>query len=182
MIRETCPFHADEDQVGVFVSDEVGHRFECDREGHPRPGAYAWLSPPAPPAGMELGGLAEELGLGVELPAVLAQFSGTWVEYGVVEHAYAVAHPEDWARLVDTYGHTAIKESQYTVSAFLGSTLGRLGRNGDIAYHDGPATGRWKYNSRISWWALHPEPNWQQRQSWEGSGEGMSYVPGQVEQ
>lgn len=71
---------------------------------------------------------------------MLAGFPGHWVEYGVVEHAYAKSRPGDWRRLIDTYGHTAIKPSHYTASAFLGATLGHLARNGFVAYHDGPAT------------------------------------------
>ena len=43
---------------------------------HVPPGPYTWLSAPPPPPGTELSGIADELGLGVEIPAVLKQFDG----------------------------------------------------------------------------------------------------------
>lgn len=89
MTREACSFHSDEDPQGVFVSDEVGYSFTCEREGHPEPGPRTWFRPPEPPPGLELGGLADELGLAVELPRALSEYRGKWVEYGVLEHAYA---------------------------------------------------------------------------------------------
>ena len=46
-------------------------------------------------------GIAAELGLDVELPRVLAGFPGVWVEYGLVEGAYAQCNPKDFAALVD---------------------------------------------------------------------------------
>lgn len=46
-------------------------------------------------------GIAAELGLDVELPRVLAGFPGVWVEYGLVEGAYAQRNPKDFAALVD---------------------------------------------------------------------------------
>jgi len=125
--------------------------------------------------------LATDLGLAVELPAALASFPGRWVEYGVVEHAYATANPSDFALLVDRYGHTAIKASKYTASAFLARTLGDLSRSGDVLFHEGPATGRWKYNGVISWWSLPPEPDWSPDVSWAQTGLTMDYVPGSHE-
>jgi hypothetical protein len=47
----------------------------------------------------------------------------------------------------------------------------------------GPATGRWKYNGTISWWAVPPAPAWESAcLSWSGSGQDMSYVPGAADQ
>ena len=60
--------------------------------------------------------------------------------------------------------------------------LGVLSKHGTVLYHLGPATGRWKYNSMISWWAVPPEPDWESaRLSWSDSGHDMSYVPGETE-
>ena len=42
----------------------------------------------------------------------------------MVEHAYAVAQPKDFAFLVERYGHTAIEKKRYTASAFLAGALG----------------------------------------------------------
>jgi hypothetical protein len=63
------------------------------------------------------------------------------VEYGVVEHAYAVSRPDDFAALVDSFGHTAIAARRYTVSSYLARTLGDLSRIGTVLYHPGVATG-----------------------------------------
>lgn len=66
-------------------------------------------------------------------------------------------------------------------SAFLAKALGDLSRTGGVLFHEGPATGRWSYNPRISWWSLPPEPDWSQRISWADTGHGMGYVPGSQE-
>lgn len=88
-------------------------------------------------------GIAADLSLDVNIPAVLEPFKGTWVKYGVLERAYALANPADWTYLVETYGHTAIAAMRYTASAFLGGILGRLWKNHVIAGFTGPATARW---------------------------------------
>jgi hypothetical protein len=181
--RQVCPFHADEDVAGVLLNADGEVMFTCERKsGHPASGQYSWLQAPEPPDLMEVSGLAEELGLHLQLPTAIAQHAGHWVEYGVVEATYADANPRDFAYLVDRYGHTAIRETRYSASSFLAGTLGRLTRGGNVLFHDGPATGRWRYNSRISWWALAPEPDWDtNRTSWEDRRTSMAYVPGNVE-
>jgi hypothetical protein len=179
---QVCHFHADEGVVGTPVQEVEGAReYTCPRtQGHPAPGTYTWLSAPPPPEGLQEGGLAGELGLYQELPSLVRQLGG-WVEYGLVERAYALAHADDFARLVKRYGHTAIAAKRYTVSAFLARVLGDLSRAGTVLYKGGPATGRWDYNSGISYWAVGPEPAWDARLTWSASGHDMTYVPGQVE-
>lgn len=180
--RQVCPFHSDEDVPGVRVNDDGTYEFTCPRTtSHPVVGTYTWMQAPEPPDLEGVSGLAAELGLDTELPAAIAQYPGRWVEYGVVEHAYAHATPDDFARLVERYGHTAIVAARYTASAFLAATLGQLSRTGTVLYHPGPATGRWKYNGQISWWALAPEPDWALRTSWEDLGLRTDHVPGSVE-
>lgn len=178
-----CAFHADEGIKPEALGDEAGSvRYTCPRlKGHPTHGPYSWIDVPTPKGLEGLSGLANDLNLGIELPAVLSTFIGKWVEYGVVEQAYAKANPEDFALLVRRFGHKAIKSKPYTVSAFLAKTLGDLSRHGSVLYHDGPATGRWSYNSRISWWALPPEPEWSDELSWSALGGSVTYVPGQTE-
>lgn len=127
------------------------------------------------------GGLTAQLELATRLPAILEQFRGHWVEYGVLEHEYAGAHPDDFAYLVKRYGHTAIAEKRYSASSFLAGTLGRLGKDGHVLFHWGPATGRWDYLSGCSWWALSPEPDWSNRLSWEAMSLKTDYVPGKQE-
>ena len=182
MRRQVCAFHADEDVAGVRLNGEGAYVFTCDRpSGHPLSGAYTWMQGPEPPDLPEISGLAQELRLDVELPVATAKQAGRWVEYGVVEIAYAGARPDDFAALVDRYGHTAIKATRYSASSFIAATLGRLSRTGQVLFHWGPATGRWAYNSQISWWAVPPEPDWATRTSWVDLGEGMGYVPGSTE-
>lgn len=181
-MREVCHFHADEDVAGVRINDSGEHSFTCPRTtGHPVAGTYSWLVAPEPADLPGLSGLAQDLGLHVELPAVINLYPGRWVEYGVVEAAYALANPKDFGLLVERYGHTAIRAKRYTVSAFIAATLGRLSRSGDVLFHAGPATGRWDYNSQISWWSLAPGPDWKQRTSWLDLGKSMDYVPGNTE-
>ena len=128
-------------------------------------------------------GYAAELGLATELPAAIAQYRGHWIEYGVAERAYALQCPDDFTAIVSRSGHTAIRPKQYTASAFLATVLGVLSKHGSVLYHLGPATGRWKYNGTISWWAVPPTPDWESsRLSWSGIGRDMSYVPGAADQ
>ncbi|MDX6287613.1 MAG: hypothetical protein QOG53_3098 [Frankiales bacterium] len=177
-----CHFHADEGIHGKPTGDEGALEYLCARTtGHPTAGPYRWVTyPPRPDLGA-ISGLAAELGLDVELPAALKQYAGRWVEYGVVEHAYASRQPDEFASLVKRYGHTAIAAKKYTASAYLARTLGELSRFGSVLYHTGPATGRWSYNTWVSWWALSPEPAWDNphRLSWADMDLGMDYVPGE---
>lgn len=179
---QICHFHADEGVRGEPLGSDGTLSYTCSRtKGHPHPGPYTWLQAPIAPDAPGISGLAAELSLAVELPAVLYAFRGQWAEYGVVELAYAAANPTDFALLVDRYGHTAVAAKRYTASAFLAKALGDLSRTGSILFHEGPATGRWNYNPRISWWSLAPEPDWSQRISWADTGHSMGYVPGSLE-
>lgn len=181
MAYQICPQHAFDEVDGVWVSDEVGSQFICTRTDHAESGPFTWFSSPTPPPGTDLAGIAADLGLVVEIPAVLKKFEGKWVEYGVFEQAYALANLKDWTFLVERYGHKAIADKRYTVSAFLAATLGNLERAGVVAFHSGRATGRWVYNGTISYWSLPPAPDWADRVSWQDSGLTVVYVPGQTE-
>jgi len=179
-MMQVCHFHADEGVIGTLTGNPDGSRkFTCPRtKGHPHPGPYTWLVVPEPPQAAAEESLASRYELATELPAAVAACHGRWVEYGVVEHAYATARPDDFAELVSRFGHTAIQPGQYTVSSYLARRLGSLSRTGAVLYHDGPATGRWDYDAGISWWAIDPEPDWSLRLSWADSGLSMDYVPG----
>lgn len=177
MTIEVCPFHADEGIRGVLLADDVGtETFECDRSGHPHAGPWRWSRVPAPPEHDGVSGLAAELGLDVELPAAVASYDGRWVEYGLVERAYALAHPEGFQQLIDAYGHTHLQPSQYTASAYLARTLGDLSRVGTVLFHSGRGTGRWSYNTDISYWAVAPVPDWKDRLTWATAGVDVDYV------
>ncbi len=181
MSFQVCPFHADEAVAGLPAA-EGALVFTCGRtRGHPESGPWTWLSQPE--VGTDDGsGLVAELGLRVELPTILRPFAGCWAEYGVVEHAYAVAQPKDFAFLVERYGHTAIGQRRYTASAFLAGALGGLARTGVVLLDYGDrATGRWSYNGPTSWWSLPPAPLTGARVSWADTGLNMDYVPGSTE-
>lgn len=183
--RQVCPFHGDEDVLGVPTGDDDGSlTFICPRsKGHIEPGPHSWLYVPQPEGLPSLDGYAAELGLARELPTAIAQYRGTWIEYGVAERAYALRCPDEFAAIVSRYGHKAITPKQYTASAFLAGVLGVLSRHGTVLYHPGPATGRWSYNEVISWWAVAPEPDWEtSRLSWAESGYSIAYVPGAQDQ
>ena len=184
MSLQVCHFHGDEGVRGIPLGDDGTLTFTCSRvKGHPLQGSYTWLQAPPPPDHQLAGsGLAAELGLATELPAVLVPFAGQWVEYGVVEHAYAKANPQDFARLVERYGHTAVSAKRYTASAYLARVMGDLSRTGQILFHPGQATGRSAYDTDISWWALAPEPDWSMRLSWADTGHSLDYVPGSTVQ
>lgn len=159
-----CPFHTDEWSAGVRGGDG-SYAHECQRHGHPGDGPWRWLEVPAPPDS-GLAGLADELDLASKLPAALAMLGDGWWEYGLVERAYADLDPAGWRRMVDQWSHTAVAPIRYSASAYLAGTLGRLSSTGAVAYHAGPATGRWSYNAGISWWSTVPPATWEQRTSW----------------
>ncbi|MGD0377235.1 MAG: hypothetical protein ABSB01_21950 [Streptosporangiaceae bacterium] len=178
---QVCPFHGDEDILGVATGDQDGSlTFTCPCvKGHAQPGPHSWLHVPQPEGLPSIDGYAAELGLATELPAAIGQHQGTWIEYGVAERAYALRCPDDFAAIVSRYGHKAIAPKQYTASAFLAGVLGVLSRHGTVLYHLGPATGRWSYNEKISWWAVAPQPDWPTScLSWAESGDSVSYVSG----
>lgn len=181
VFRQVCPFHGDEDILGIATGDGDGSlTFTCLLgQGHVQPGPHSWLHIPQPDGVPGIDGYAAELGLASELPAAIGQYRGTWIEYGVAERAYALRCPDDFAAIVTRYGHKALASRQYTASAFLAGVLGVLSRRGTVLYHLGPATGRWSYNERISWWSVAPAPDWDSaRLSWADSGDSISYIPG----
>lgn len=173
-----CHFHADATPQGVAQPDG-SFAYSCDRTtGHPGDGTWSWIEVPAPQGADGLGGLAAELGLDVELPAAVASYGGDRVEYGLVERAYALARPDDFARLVAQYGHRSDnKKRRFTVSMFLAGCLGRLAKRGNVAFHDGPATEPWSHLPRVSWWAPATRPpSWSDARSCAAEGVDFSYV------
>lgn len=114
-----CPFHTDEWSVGSHLGDG-SYAHVCERaEGHRGGVPWRWLDVPTPPDVPGLAGLAEELGLEHELPAAIEALGEGWFEYGLVERSYAERRPQDWARMVTQWGHTAIEGKQYTASSYL---------------------------------------------------------------
>lgn len=164
--RQFCPFHASEDVPGKLLPDGT-YSFTCERtQGHPTSGQYNWLHDPVSEQVGGLTGLAEELGLATELPAALASLGEGWFEYGLVERTYARAKPQDFALIVERWGHTALQHKQYTCSAYIAGTLGRLAKDHHVHYRPGKGTGRWDFNQPISYWSLDPAADWEKRTTW----------------
>lgn len=181
-MRETCPMHTDELITGVHDPESGGYEFTCPRStGHAFPGPFSWVNQPEPPDLAPVSQLAVDLGLDVDLPRIFTNFGGTWVEYGVVEHALAESNPAAFHALVARYGHTAIGPTGYSASAFIGATLGRLAQRGEFLLRREASTGRWSYNQRVSWCAAVPPREWDDRMSWESTANSMNYVPGCTE-
>lgn len=181
-MRRICHFHSDEDWPGTWSGPETGYVFTCEiSTGHPAPGPYVFFGLPEPSTASGQGGLAGELDLDVRLPeiveALTALHGDLWFEYGVIEHAYALAYPDDWAMLVEKYGHTALAAARYTASSFLGAALGRQGA-GALRFAWKKATGHWSYNSRVGWYAVPGDQPPTGDYSWEGTGLARDHVPG----
>lgn len=168
--------HVDEECQPSALSD-LEWQYTCERTSHPNGKPFSWSHVEPPPATLGTDGIAAELGLDVELPNAVAQFRGQWVEYGVVEHTYAMANPDDFARLVDRFGHRILGASAYSSSAFIARCLGALGRTGSVAYHDGPATGIWSPLGRVSWWTIDAATTWGGGLSVSDAGLSDDYVP-----
>ena len=180
-VFQICPQHSDEEVQGEPLDNDAW-RFRCERRGHVRPGPIEWLHVEPPPGLNEGDGICAEYNLYSELKEAIASVaSDKWVEYGLIERAYAERRPDDFAALVARYGHTSIKGKRYTVSALLGGALGRLTSRGDVYFRWEPATQYWRYNSRIGWFCVSPvAPDWENRVSCDSTDgyDVRSYVPG----
>ena len=180
--RQVCPFHSSESYAGTPANDEAGTIvFVCPlTKGHPADGPWTWGYVPPPPGLPGIGDVAISFGLDTALPKTVASFSNRWVEYGVVEEAYARDNPADFAALVERYNHRALAgegKLSYSVSMFLASTLSRLTTQGSVALKFGPATGPWSYLSVVSYWAMPPARDWEDRLTAEAAGQSFDYLP-----
>jgi hypothetical protein len=182
-----CPFHADEFIRPEFIGSETAdYEYTCVRVDHPAPGPYSWPFVPEP---VGLAGDSLGLGLDVELPSAvqraLAASGQSWVEYGLVEQAYAAANPRDWGVLLAKYGHTHYQpadatraEFPYTASKYLARSLGALSSRGSLAHKFGAGTGRCNYLKSVSYYGLPNASDWEDRATWAASGLDMStYMP-----
>lgn len=96
-------------------------------------------------------GIAAEFGVYDDLLECIAP-DDPWLEYGIVEYRYARLRPDVYlGEFFPRWGHTCQGPRRYSVSSFLGGTLGSLFRSGDLAWRSGPATGYWSYNHRSSY-------------------------------
>ena len=103
-------------------------------------------------------GIGEEWGVYDALIACVDN-SDQWLEYGIIEHRYKLAHPSTYAQMVQRWSHTKLGKTRYSASNFLGSCLGHLAREGAISTRRHRiTTGYWAYLSAVTHVAGVPEP------------------------
>lgn len=77
-----------------------------------------------------------------------------FVEFGIVEHRLRQTFPDLFAAHVAEQGHSMFGSRTYTASSVrFGVALGRLERAGQLVSQYGPATGAWRYNGQVTYWA-----------------------------
>ncbi|MDQ3643831.1 MAG: hypothetical protein M3450_20765 [Actinomycetota bacterium] len=163
--RQVCPTCAHDDDVAVMpLPDGLAWQYSCSSVRHADP--YLWTV--TAEARLDLwGGITAELGLYDDLPRCFSS-GEQYVEHGVVEHRYKLLRPDVYFdELVPRYGHVAQGPRRYSTSSFIAGALGRLYREGVLAWQWGSATGFFQYNGQISYWALKPAPDDGELLTWE---------------
>jgi hypothetical protein len=159
--RQVCPLCATDDDVRLVDVDVDQWEFVCSDARHSEPFRWTPKSKSAPPRRPQPErrpeSRAAELGVFDDLQACI--HPAEWVEYGVVEHRYALQAPDAYAALVDEFGHRSVAPSEFTVSAFLARALGQLAEEGKLKLRKEPGTGYWSYLWRVSYWALPGTPD-----------------------
>ncbi len=81
------------------------------------------------------------------------------LEYGIVEYRLRQRFPRLFQEHVAERGHVLTGATLATASSVrFGVALGRLAASGDLVSVYGPATGAWKYNGEVTYWARPPKP------------------------
>lgn len=102
---------------------------------------------------------------------------GEWADTMVIEHRYGTAHPDNYKWMIDRWGHVAMGPRRYSVTAFIGSTLGALSTWTAITYQPGRGTGFFSYNRTIGTWTIEPVPSETTLMSWERFAEEEGFSP-----
>lgn len=91
-----------------------------------------------------------------------------YLEYGIIEYRLAQARPDLFVAHVRERGHVMLAPSRVTASnsRFI-PTLVRLASYRQLVKKVGRATGAWRYNNTISYWA-RPDTPTSSMLSWEG--------------
>jgi hypothetical protein len=188
MVRYVCPRCGESNKVEVEAyRDDSGRakvRLTCRVVVHEEPVVQVFDDPDVA-TGADLtpaNGLVHDLDLYTKLEDIVLGL-GRPSEYGIVEHLFAFAHPNDYVMLWRRFGHVDTHGSKhYTLSTYLASLLGNLSRHGAVTYIASHGTGRWDYNTDISAWANPtrkdgPVLSWKQyaadledRSSWPATG------------
>lgn len=155
--RRVCPLCGDDDSITVMPALEAsGWRFTCVGRSHASP--YQWEVEAQASALDRRDGIGAEWGVYDDLLHCLEP-GAPFVEHGVVEHRYKLAHPDIYLDLmIPRWGHVAQGPRKYSVTAFLASILGILSREGLVCQRSGPATGFFHYDGTMAYWALPPCP------------------------
>jgi hypothetical protein len=101
-------------------------------------------------------GIAYELGIYDALPELLV--AGEWADTPTVEYRFGTAYPDVYEKLLARWGHVAQSPRKYSVTSFIGSTLGQLSRATNVTHKGGHASGFFSYNSTVGFWTLEPVP------------------------
>lgn len=157
--RQVCPLCAqDDDEFLTWEPIAPGlWQVTCTSPLHPEP--YRWQTTGVgvlDASGHE--GLCHQLGVYETLLGTFVP-GEPFVEYGIVEHRFALAAPHAYRVLVDTYNHKALSPGQLQVSAsaVIGGALGWLRERGGLVSRRVRATGFWSYNSDVTAWRLPGE-------------------------
>ncbi|MDP9443750.1 MAG: hypothetical protein M3P83_05130 [Actinomycetota bacterium] len=87
------------------------------------------------------------------------------LEYGIVEYRLRDRFPRLFQEHVAERGHVLTGATVATASGVrFGVALGRLAASGQLVSIYGPATGAWKYNGEVTYWARPPKPS--QTKTW----------------
>ena len=188
-----CSMHMDEPALHpeAVPSETADYLYTCElTTGHAAPGPYCWpvVLPPAPqPAAPKHPAPDVDVKVALEAAIALASMEngGGFVEYGLIERAYALANPKDWRLLVDRYDHRYYyrddedrEKLSYTASKYLARHLSLLRSKGHFAFKRGPGTGYWAYDNPISHYSPSGTAADAHTCSWAASGYQMSdYMP-----
>ncbi len=81
------------------------------------------------------------------------------LEYGIVEYRLRQRYPRLFREHVADRGHFLTGATVATASSVrFGVALGRLAAGGQFVSDYGKATGAWKYNGEVTYWARPPKP------------------------
>ena len=139
--------------------DKSGKRMvaiTCDILVHAEPVQTVMEDPTTPESSIGAGGdsLVHDLGLYAKLVEAVYSFEGP-VEHAAIEHRLFEKHPEVYAELVERQGHAMAGDSGYTMSTYLASLLGTLGRELSVVRSETEATAPWDDGTATAW--VHPE-------------------------
>ena len=185
---QVCPFHSDEIVRPVRTASETAeYTYRCGRKNHPVSGPFEWPFVPEPE---RTSGDTLKLDLATSLPLAVAaateEAGEAWVEYGLVERAYALANPKEWTKVLSKFDHTEYHDPDklsradlpYTASMYLARTLAALSGTGRLGHRSFPGTGRWAYNNPISFYGLPGADPFGPVATWDASGAKMAdYMP-----